>query len=358
MGKITSPRKVKRLDKVKEEAPKAAAAAVAAGAALAAGKVVRDRIAGDGDDGGPSRAFKLKPGEKVPAGFRRIALGQVDNALDELEGRAGHPPDKAIHEARKSFKRERALLRLGRPGLDTDVFRRENSGFRDAGRRLAGIRDADVMLETLDGLVERSDELDASRIKNFRAALEAKRDQARAGIEHDDETVAGAVAELRLARDRIPEHWEIDGGWKALRDGLVRTYGRGRDEQRRATKSLSTEDLHEWRKRVKDLWHQLQVVREAWPEILEPLADEAHELANHLGDDHDLAVLQDQAAQHSNAFESAKDRKALVAAAEARRRELQEQAAALGARLYAERPKDFGRRLDAYWQARPATVGS
>ena len=81
-------------------------------------------------------------------------------------------------------------------------------------------------------------------------------------------------------------------GFELLRPGLKRAYARARkDLPPGAATSPSDEALHEWRKRSKDLWYQLRLVRRGWPELMGTTADEAHELSDRLGDDHDLVVL-------------------------------------------------------------------
>src|SRR3954447_9001849 len=58
------------------------------------------------------RVFRLRVDEPVPDGIRRIALGQIDDILDRLEGRSGEDVGTAIHESRKSLKRLRTVVRL------------------------------------------------------------------------------------------------------------------------------------------------------------------------------------------------------------------------------------------------------
>jgi CHAD domain-containing protein len=105
--------------------------------------------------------------------------------------------------------------------------------------------------------------------------------------------------------------------------------------------------VHEWRKRVKDLWYQLRIVREAWPSTIGEMADRAHELSGLLGDHHDLAVL--AADLHERV--GIEHRQALAALIERRQQELLEGALDLGGRLFAEKPKTFRTRLRAYWLA-------
>jgi CHAD domain-containing protein len=101
------------------------------------------------------RRFGLREGERVSGGFRRIACGQLELAIERLEGRTDEQLGTAVHETRKSLKRLRATVRLARDELGDEVYARENSAFREAGRRLAGARDSRVLLETLDALTDR-----------------------------------------------------------------------------------------------------------------------------------------------------------------------------------------------------------
>ncbi len=59
---------------------------------------------------------------------------------------------RPVHAFRKRCKKIRALLRLVRPSLGSR-FRVENDRYRDMARRVAAVRDADVMVETFDNLL-------------------------------------------------------------------------------------------------------------------------------------------------------------------------------------------------------------
>jgi hypothetical protein len=82
---------------------------------------------------------------------------------------------------------------------------------------------------------------------------------------------------------------------------------------------------------------------------LAELADEAHKLADHLGDDHDLAVLRSKVKAHVDAF-AGKDHDALIAVLDRRRKQLQDKAFKLGARIFEEKPRRFVKRIGQYWQ--------
>jgi CHAD domain-containing protein len=289
-----------------------------------------------------SRKYRLEEGEAVPTGVARIARGRIDHALDELRGKSQSSPEEAVHEARKDMKKLRALLRLVRGELGGKAFRRENAVFRDAGRELAGVRDADVMLATLHALEERHPgELSAAGA--LRQALEAHKIRTAAGSRV--QASQAAIEMLEEARRRVST-WPLErDGFEAVEGGLERVYREGRRAWRAAEDEPSMEALHEWRKRVKDLWYHSSILRETWKPVMTALADEAHELSDRLGDDHDLAVLLAWAEEHGA---GGTELEAVVAS---RRQELQDEAFAYGARLYADKPKVFAGRIGRWWRA-------
>jgi len=277
-----------------------------------------------------------------------MARGRIDHAIDELEGKTDSSSEEAVHEARKDMKKLRALVRLVRDELGDAVYRRENLCYRAAGQQLAGLRDADVMLATLADLESRyPGELDGRTAGGLRQAVETHKLLTAAGARAP--AAAQVVGVLTSARRRVGRWPLADDGFGAVADGLERIYRRGRRDFRSARREPTAENLHEWRKRVKDLWYHLAMLRVTWPAVMEALADEAHALSERIGDDHDLAVLLEWTEEH------APDAAAAVAEpVERRRAELQRDAFAIGARLYADKPGAFIRRLERWWDASAA----
>jgi CHAD domain-containing protein len=290
-----------------------------------------------------SRAYRLKPKEPLPEGIARIARGRIDHAIDEFRGNSDSTPEEAVHEARKDLKKVRALLRMARGELGESTFARENACFRDAGRELAAARDSDVMLDTLKAL-----ELPNGRGWELRKTLQAHR--ARDGGGDRRAAATRAEAMLREARGRVDD-WPLEhDSFEALEDGLERSYRRGRRDFRAARADPSVEALHEWRKRGKELWYHHTLLRPLWPPVMQAVGDQAHELADHLGDDHDLAMLANWVREHAEADPE------FFEAVNRRRAELQAEAMTLGARLYAEKPSGYVRRLRRLWKAAPTFV--
>jgi CHAD domain-containing protein len=332
----------------------AAAAAVVTGAAAVGGKLAKDKLSASRAREA-ARAYRLNGGEYVPDGMRRIARGQLDAGIEELEGQPNRKLDEAVHETRKRLKRLRASLRLERFAIGDETYRRENAAFRDLGKRLSGPRDAMVLIETLDALSERfSDELPPDQTGPLRDQLERNHKRAVTKLRRDQATVDAVRAELEEARVRSAS-WKYESeGFEALRPGLQRIYRRGRRSMRAAAKEPSDEHLHEWRKRAKDLWHALQILRPAAPKRMKARAKRAHRLSDLLGDDHDLAVLREHVAQADVTFGQEATRTALLSVIDRRRASLQREAFKLGARVYGRRPKRFARSVERGWQKRAA----
>ena len=323
-----------------------AGAAVLAGVAAAGvgSKVAWDKHAAARRE---EQAFHLHDGESVPEGVRRIARGQLDEAHAKLDGTPKRKLGDGVHDARKSLKRLRATVRLSRDALGETVYDSENTAFRDTGRLLSGARDAEVLLETLDGIVERAGaELPAGTTAALRARLENDHAHAVAKLRDDAGTVAVVVAELEAARMRAATWTFRADGIDALTPGLKRIYRRGRKALRHAERDPSSEHLHEWRKRVKDLWHAEQILRPAAPKKMKKLAKRTHALADLLGDDHDLAELQRYVQTHADCLQDGSTQAALLAVVDRRRADLQREALALGADLYSARPKRFARKIE------------
>jgi CHAD domain-containing protein len=140
-------------------------------------------------------------------------------------------------------------------------------------------------------------------------------------------------------------------GWELIAPGLHRSYRRGRKRLRTVEEDATVTNLHELRKRVKDLWYELRLIRDADKHTIGSLADHAHDLSDHLGDDHDLALVREEAQRRSAAFSEPGDQRHLLELIDQRRGELQYAAISLGDRIYTDKPKKFTKRLEKRWEA-------
>lgn len=258
--------------------------------------------------------------------------------------------DGDIHAARKQLKKARAALRLLRGSIGEIAYRRENVALRDAARPLGVARDSRVLVAALDGLIERHKAtLSAVRLNKFRRILRQEQMQARRALTRA--LITKQRTALRAVMERS-ERWRLQGeDWVVIGDGLTRRYRRSRRNLARARESRDTECLHDWRKQVKYLWHQLQILQPLRPGKIGALARQCHKLADYLGDDHDLAVLRSKIEAHANAFELARDLDELLHRLDRRRVQLQDKAFALGSRLFADQATVFAQQMSHYWRS-------
>ena len=262
----------------------------------------------------------------------------------------GSSSDEALHDARKELKRARATLRLLRDAIGDRAYRRENEALRDAARPLSAIRDSKVLLDTLNGLVERfhaSDDLPPTG--ELRRMLRRQRAAMRRTALEGPMPFSESCAALRDVLHRADRWHTGSGGWKVLGAGLKRIYGKARKALAAAEADRTAEKLHEWRKQTKYLWHQLQLLEPLWPGMIGELADQAHRLADYLGDDHDLSVLRDKVIEAGNGIGKS-ERRALIRLIDIQRTELRDKAMVLGRRLFEETPADFAARFGQYWR--------
>jgi CHAD domain-containing protein len=321
-----------------------------------------------------ARRFAQLPGEPLPEALRRIALGQLDLAIELLGGetvgdvgavsddgdvtnggsahgngsatRRRAPDAKAIHDTRKALKRLRALVRLLREQLGESAYRREHAILRDVARRLASARDAEVMVATLDALLQRHPRKLASRrpLIELRKRLVAERAVAARRAAADEVLRAQVLADLSGLRERA-QRWELPAreGIAVLESDLRRTYRQGRYRMRRVARGKGgAHGAHEWRKRVKDLRYAAEILG------LRPVARRADELGELLGEEHDLVVLAGLLPPPGRGpFKGKRGkraRRALLKRIARRRRQLRKRALREGERLYRRKPKKFVRR--------------
>jgi CYTH domain-containing protein/CHAD domain-containing protein len=298
-------------------------------------------------------AFRLEHAESVGVGVRRVALERLDDAIARLVGLPTAGPtqvESSVHEIRKHCKELRGLMRLVRPALGSE-YRRSNRAVRDAADELSSIRDAQALLATFADLreAEGGDGRHGAELDSVERAQADKAAAAGRAIGSDDPRVERAHRALTEVRDRAAQ-WEMPDGFDALAGGLEATYQRGRRGLRRATRDITDERMHEWRKRVKYLWYQMRLLEPTAPSVLSPLVDRLDDLADALGDDHDLAVLVHSLETEEELFGGHEQVEPAVDLARRRQTDLRRRAFSLGARLYAEAPEAFVARIGSYWK--------
>ena len=246
------------------------------------------------------------PGKPLGDEIERVAVAQYNKAISILRDQPDGPHE-AVHNARKCFKRLRGLFRLVR-SADPEIFARENARVRDIARTLSEVRDAKALVEALDRLFvaeatpDNAAALHAirtrlaerhTRIAHQETDLEDKIEAAIVGCESGIET----FGELRL---RIKSKKAV----ALLARGTAKNYGKALLALETAAASADPNDWHDLRKRIKYHWMHVLLLRPLWPGEMAIRARTADLAGEALGDDHDLANLENLAAADPDAIGS------------------------------------------------------
>jgi CHAD domain-containing protein len=291
-------------------------------------------------------SFQLKRDEKPGRGIRRIFKQELAAIIEHLENQRNDNQGEAVHDARKELKKTRATLRLVRSRLGKKIYRRENGNLREVSRVLSPRRDVQVLAKACGEL--KRDFGDAGQAKPFEKLQAALLEKQRRWIPLGADQDAKLELALRDACQRV-KRWPLKKlKWPDLCCGLRHSYRRGREAMESADHARTNANLHEWRKRAKDLWFQLCLFTRVFPKSSSELVKGLEQLGDYLGDDHDLVMLE-QAAKTSGLTKGELER--LSQLLQSRREPLQAAAFALGRLLYLAKPGRFARRMEQCWQA-------
>jgi CHAD domain-containing protein len=236
--------------------------------------------------------FYFETDQSVAGNVRRIATEQVTMAHEFLSDPPEHDLHEGVHEARKCFKRLRGLVRMARPVLGKARYQQENHRFRDMGRLLSSVRDAQALVETFDML----NDLYGLRVAfNRMGPLRLGLVQQLENISENDELLGSRVDEvisgLEQALSAITD-WPLDGARpKDLAKGTTRIYRRARKGWQKSRQIHDPALLHDWRKQVKYLRYHFQLLRGVDDDWAKPLHHGFREVSDFIGDHHDLEVL-------------------------------------------------------------------
>ena len=297
-------------------------------------------------------SYRLKTGEGIAAGMRRIAREQLEGALCEIATVTAANEAAAVHAARKYIKKTRALLQLIREEIGPEIFKVENRSLREVARGFSGPRDTRVQLQLLEKLRD-----EVPRGLGFEQTRAMLRQEVATQADSFGPQKQEAEATLQRICDRL-EGWPLDGlGIDDLCCALRDSYRRGRKYFRGACAEATPENFHSWRRRVKDFYYQARLLRNLKPAVMGEITEGAGTLGQKLGDLHDLAFFRIHLEVEPGICEE--ERSVLLGLIGAGERELEEIVLDLGARFFSEKPGAFERRLLRYarhWpvRARPA----
>ncbi len=291
--------------------------------------------------------YRLNLGKPLQEAVPAIATGQLDAAIACLK--SSGRDHKAVHSARKHFKRVRALLGLVESAARGKKVKASQKLITSAAHSLAPGRDAKVALGAAESLAKDcASSSNARAFSDLTSFLMARRERAeekfnRTGLE-------GVLQELETAKAGLAKLDLRDARMSDLLKSVTAAYARGRRAMKAALDTGGDEPVHTWRKHAQRHWRHMLLLKAVCPKEAKERIVLARRLSEILGEHNDLAVLRQTILANRIVFRTPSDVQMLCRCIETRQKRLARKAASHGARLYAAKPGAFSRRFQAYWQ--------
>ncbi|MEQ9545717.1 MAG: CHAD domain-containing protein [Marinobacter sp.] len=239
--------------------------------------------------------YRLSPNGNLSKHLTRLVRSINDDiALSLIH--ACRDPETGVHEARKGCKEIRAILRLVKPNMEQNKFAAKQDFYRKVSGKLAGNRDAMVRQKTWNNLV-----VEAS-------TLQGKIDET-VTLFLDSQEALNPIAEkgrdffVDLALDveqesATPKNWDLPKSLSDLVPNIKKIYRKARDAEMKAKDSDDIEHFHKFRKRSKDLFYCMRVLRPMFGKGLKSMVSDLENLTEAQGLANDHAVLLDYLCEH------------------------------------------------------------
>lgn len=241
----------------------------------------------------------------LAATLQAYALDQLA-AMDAQLRRRGRHLHTGVHEARKAARRFRAVVALADAAVGGGADEAATT-IRRVGKRLSRLRDAHVASECAAAFAPPAG---GELVRQLRRRLREQRDTLATEVLQRDPELRRKRRQIRKARQALQSSSWHEISTQQLLQALQRSAQRLRRAEGDAHDSRSLALRHRWRRRVRRLRMQLQILAEitqdkAWPRaaraaarwVLAEAADtlpgaaELHALGDVLGQQQDRALL-------------------------------------------------------------------
>jgi CHAD domain-containing protein len=258
----------------------------------------------------------------------------------------------AIHEVRRTFKKNRSLLKLIRDSMGYSMYFRENEQMRDLHRMLSPARDADVLYELLSELPEKDPGLQGQAWYHKTLELSAsRRDRERDRLIRD--RVPSKISRgARQCIDRQVYYLPEGEGFTLIEDGIRRIYRQGKASMKDAmVPDAEAARVHLFRRKSKYLQYQITYLKPLFPELLKPTSKTLKKLTDSLGAYNDYSQALKQLPGLLTGIKISQDKmQELLLGIRAEMRLLQVETECLSQKLYAEKTGRFTSRMRSYWE--------
>jgi CHAD domain-containing protein len=280
--------------------------------------------------------------------------------VSDLFSPAPKDAGKAIHRARQTYKKCRALLRLMRDAMGYAAYYRENICLREMQRELSRIRDADVQYKLFTRLSEDFPEF--GKKAWFAGIMKEARKNYDLEMDHFLESGKAAdISRQSYAKALQCRQYTLNGeGFALIEGGLTRIYRQGREMGNLVfTQDADAFEIHSFRKKAKYLQYQLTYLRTISKSLIKAMSSTMEQLADNLGYYNDLyiACMRIQAYAEDHQIGQKKNLEILLGRLREEMEGAKEDSRKIYEMQYAEKPKHYIRRLGRYWELHAQSLG-
>ncbi|WP_320198134.1 CHAD domain-containing protein [Agrobacterium sp. rho-13.3] len=297
-------------------------------------------------------SFKVNPAKPFVEELKKVGVALIDEAVAALSQQPDGP-HAAVHEARKKFKRLRALYRFTH-NKAPDFRAAENTRFRDIARSLSAARDAAALVENISYL-ETFSRTDTERhaLASVHETLAKRRDAMTSDDGDLPARIRSAIAECENGKQAL-QHLSLPHSDKTALSLITHTWRKQRQKALDALSACHTdahdENFHDLRKSGQVYWIHLALLRRLWPSAMRAKKVDAKRLVDLLGHEHDLSVLAAFADREPDVFTGGDTLALLLDAILHRQQALRQECLELADHVFAESAKTESKIIGLLWK--------
>ena len=291
--------------------------------------------------------FSITNNEEISVAIHRILTEQYEFVIDTCKNY--DDPHIAIHDIRKSFKRIRAVLKLIKPDIPFETYKRENILVRDLSRRFSKARNLHVFAEEFETIV-------AAGILKL---SEETTEKVRSHFKEKESTAVQLLIDLDIfnlvairteeAKNRVAKIDFSTLGPHTIYKGVRDVFSWGQ-KQMMQTQQIPTDlNLHEMRKRIKALMYLVQLIKDVSPDFFTGYYEGLKSASLALGDDHNMAEMLSYIDTMDNQVIPWDEKQMLREYIKSQRQQIQVDVWPLIAKLYTGQADEFAERIKSYW---------
>jgi len=293
-------------------------------------------------------SFQLKRGKPVARELSRIVAKELETAIDQLGRRQSVDRAEAVHEARKSVKKTRAILRLLKqnPGDDYGVL---GGRLRSMAHQLSSLRDLDASAEMMNALRDHYPRIVTRSMSRAVQRGLLTRTRATMARVDPDRLLPRVAREIKRSRTRVERQVRRGTQASAIRTGVRRGYRRARKAMACVRTHPENPPFHTWRRRVKDHWYHMRLL-EGRTGRAQVRIRRLKQLETWLGDDHNLVMLRATILEAPTRFGDERMTAVVLGCVAKYQTMLRRRALKSGRQLFASAPSAFGTQVDRWWR--------